>query len=185
MSRTLNFANVIMKYLLITSALLLPACVVDDSMSEVTCRSSAVARKDGVLLATYRISPTRFIVGDEFRFVFKEAFVMRRLMMNPSRSRHQIIDSTIVNLKLVLVGTDDSKFGVLGAGVEIEILDSASIRQYGYGLKASQPFDPAFAFDLDPTESFKCPDLHLKLTVRDEKRKERVYLLTATPILCK
>ena len=154
-------------------------------MFEVTCRSSVVAQKDGVLLATYRITPTRFIVGDEFRFVFKEAFVMRRLMMNASGNRHRIIDSTIVNPKFVLVGTDDSKVGVMGAGVEIEILDSASIRQYGYGTKASQPFGSALAFDLDPVKKFQCPDLRLKLTVRDEKKTEQVFFLTATPTLCK
>ena len=174
-----------MRGLVLLAALLLTSCQADDSLSEVTCRSSAVAQQDGVLLATYRITPTRIAVGGDFRFAFKEAFVMRRLMMNPSRSRHQVIDSTIVNPKLVLVGTDDSKFGVLRAGVEIEILDSASIRQYGYGLKASQPFDPAFAFDLDPVKKFQCPDLQLKLTVRDEQRIERVFFLMATPLLCK
>ena len=173
-----------MKYTFLLGALLLPGCIVDDSMSEVTCLSSAVAQKDGVLLATYRISPTRFIVGDQFRFIFKEAFVMRRLMMNASGSRRRIIDSTAVNPKLILVGTDDSELGVLRAGVDIEILDSASIKQYGYGLKGSQPFDPAFDFNLNPVETFRCPDFRLKLTVRDEQGENKVFFLKATPLRC-
>lgn len=174
-----------MKHLLILTVLLLPACVEDESMFEVTCASSAVAKKDGVLLATYRITPTRVVVGDQFRFNFKEAFVMRRLMMNSSGSKHQIIDSTAIRPKLVLVGMDNSKLGVLEAGVNIEILDSASIRQYGYGTKASHPFAPAFAFDLDPVEKFQCPDLPMKLTVRDEQGADKVFFLTATPVECK
>lgn len=170
-------------------------------MYEVTCDSSAQAKKDKYLLATYRITPQRVFVNEKlatyhlepgilsdrnkFLLEIKEAFIQRRFQMNLSTGESKLIDPKMTEPKLVIVASENSQVGLGTVDWVMEIVDKKVVDDERTRVVASHPAEHVFDFNLKSVDTFIPQEFQIRLTVTDEHGTKRLYMLTAKPIASK